>query len=323
MQQVERQQQNGLGLIAYTVYRGGAFHMEIYRPSDGWGAPLTRGLAERFSVPYWSANNRTIAFIGERNMLYTVHVLTGAAAQIEQLEPYTLLSWSPNSRVLAYAKDGFIVLYDRMAHKMRRIPYDGAYDVNWFPSGRELLFAAPDPEGNSQLYRMSSDGTSIQQLTNQAEGPIHNVRISPDGQFALYTSPGASISLITTVDIVTGATVQLEGGPLAKNANPAWSPDSKRIAYSTTIYEQETYSSLIELDAVSGGRRQTITASTCYSTPVTWSPNGSLLAFLSGCPASGDPADPTELWITGATPHHVPFRAVQGERITALQWSTS
>ncbi|TYP70197.1 TolB family protein [Paenibacillus methanolicus] len=321
MQQFELQLQNGYGLIAFTSNRGGAFAIWLYRPSDGWCAPLTRGLAVSASIPYWSPNKRKLAFIGEQSRVYVVDALTGAVLALNRIESHTFLDWSPSSRIVGFAVPEGITLYDTVSHQAAAIHHPGAYDLNWFPSGRELLFAAPDADGNGQLYRVRTDGGGLRQLTDQKEGPIHHVRLSPDGSRVLYTYPGASISLIATLELATGAVHRLEGGPLSKNVSPVWSPDSRSVAYSATVWENERYSAQIETDLAQGGRRQTIATASCYASVVSWSPDGNLIAYTSGCREPGDEA--TQMWVADADQRRAPLQIVDGTAITSLQWSPS
>lgn len=307
----------GGDLLAYTSNRGGTFEIWIYIPAAGRTYPITRGLGAEHSVPYWSPNRRRIAFIGAQSIVYVLDLATGTVAQIDRIEPYTLLDWSPDSVFLTYVKNGQILIYNTVSHSSRSISQQGVSDAQWFPSGRELLYAAPDAAGISQLYRIGIDGTGKRQLTQNTDGPLNNVRLSPDGRFALYTSPGVSISIISTVDLATGQTVSLEGGPLAKNYFPEWSPDGSLIAYSATAMADSSYHSLIQTDSRSGGQMKTWARSDCFATPVSWSPDGNRIAYLSGCTAA-EPA--SQIWLVDIR-NPAPFRIVQGGRITALQWT--
>jgi TolB protein len=305
------------GWIAYTTDRGGDYDIWLYRPLDGSTHPLTQGLGAEFSTPYWSPDSQKIGLVGKNQIVYVVDVGTGAVAQIDQVEPSTLLSFSPNSQFLTYVKGDQIVIYNLTAHSSQRIQQSGASDAQWFPSGQELLFAAPDSAGTSQLYRVMRDGTNKKQLTQNTNGPLHNVRLSPNGAFALYTSPGASISLITTVELATGKTVTLAGGPLSKNYYPEWAPDSIQIVYSATFYPNSGYYSFIETDRPTGGEIQTWAIADCFGSPVTWSPSGNQIAYLSGC---NNVEKASQVWIV-STRDSVPILAIQGGHISALQWS--
>ncbi|RCX23728.1 TolB protein [Fontibacillus phaseoli] len=305
------------GWIAYTSDRVGAFDIWLYRPQDSLNFQLTRGLGAEFSVPYWSPDSRRIAFIGIGKVVHLLDTVTLAVARIDQIEPYTLLDWSTDSRYLTYVKNSRIVIYDTFLHSSSAIPAPGASDAQWFPSGLELLFAAPDSTGSTQLFRIRADGTGRRQITQNTGGPLHDVRISPDGTSALYTSPGASISIISTVDLATGTVYTLEGGPLAKNYFPAWSPDSRSIAYSATAYREPNYYSIIQIDSRTGQNRRTLAFSDCFATPVSWSPDGVKVSYLSGCTGA---ESASQLWIADLR-EQMPVNVLSGGRITAIQWS--
>ena len=103
--------------IAYTSNRGGSFDIWLYRPQDGFDFQLTQGLGAEFSVPYWSPDRRRIAFIGMGNVILVMDTVSFTVARIDQIEPYTLLDWSPDSRSLAYVKNDRIVIYDTATHR--------------------------------------------------------------------------------------------------------------------------------------------------------------------------------------------------------------
>lgn len=308
----------GGGVIAYNTNRGGRFDLWLYDPRSGAEVRITEGLGESYTIPYWSPDSSKIAFIGNNGVVFVHRPAAGHTAQIDQIEPFTYIGWSPDSQSIAYVKNDRIVIYDLAAHQAVQIDQPGASDVQWFPSGSELLFQAPDEAGNSQVFRMRTDGTGRQAVTQHFGVPHHNVRLSPDGTYFLYTSPGVSISIIHTHDLLTGNIYGLEGGPLSKNYNPAWSPDSGKVAYSATVYDNGYYS-LIQTDSRQGGQILTWAISNCFSTPVSWSPEGHKIAYLSGCADSGEAR---EMWAVDVT-NPVPVKLTEGAVIGSLQWSPS
>lgn len=305
------------GLIAYTSNRSGSYDIWIYNPRNGINQRISTGLGESYSTPYWSPDSTKIAFVGKNGILNVINISENNVAQIDQFADGlgVFLDWSPNSQELVYTKPNGIVLYNVVSHQSDIINQPGAIDAQWFPNGLELLFQALDANGISQLYRIKSDGTGKAQITRNTGGLLNFVRLSPDGTYVLYTTPGASISIIYTVNLVNGNITEIKGGPLAKNYFPAWSPNSSTIAYSATAFDNNF--SQIRTTGRQGMNDITRAISNCFATPVTWSPNGRKVAYLSGCNQQGGSS---EIWLIDVR-HPFPIRLVYGASITALQWS--
>jgi TolB protein len=307
------------GLIAYTSNRGGEYDVWIFHPNHGLSQQITFGLGESFSIPFWSPDSKKIAFVGKKAILYVVDVAENTIARIDQFADGlgAFLNWSPDSQKLVYTKPNGIVLYNVSTHQAQILNQPGATDAQWFPNGVELLFQAADEAGVSQLFRIAADGTVKRQITQNNGGGLNTVRLSPDGSFVLYTTPGASISIIFTVELATGRVFEVRGGPLAKNYYPVWSPNSSTIAYSATAFEDLGYFSFIRTSDKQGGNDVTRAISECFATPISWSPDGREIAYLSGCKNQGAAS---EIWLLDIN-HPVPIRLVEGGNITALQWS--
>lgn len=307
------------GLIAYTSNRSGSYDIWIYNPSNGVNEQITNGLAESYSTPFWSPDSTKIAFVGKNGILNILNLVDNSIAQIDQFadELGVFLDWSLNSQEIVYTKPNGLIIYNVITHRARMLNAPGATDAQWFPSGTELLFQATDLKGVSQLFRIKTNGTGKVQVTRNTGGRLNNVRLSPDGTYALYTTPGASISIIYSVNLATGNVIEVKGGPLAKNYFPTWSPNSSNIAYSATAFENNGYFSLIRTAGRQGMNEVTRSISDCFATPVTWSPDSRKIAYLSGCKQQGSS---TEIWQMDLT-HPVPIKLVEGGSISALQWS--
>lgn len=307
------------GFIAYTSNRGGTFEIWTLNLRTGEQKQLTNGIGDALSQPTWSPDSTRIAFVGENRVLYVIYLTTGLLAGVDQLDDggdYSL-DWSPDSSSVAYVARGNIMLYNATLHAAKTIAQPLASDVGWYPSGTELLFQAPDNAGTSQLFRIATNGTNKLQITENTDGPLHDAHLSPDGTFVLYTTPGASISMIHTVELATGNVFAVKGGLLSKNYYPSWSPDSLRIAYSATAFDDRNYFSQLRTVERQGENDRVLAISNCFSTPVTWSCDGTTIAYLSGCKEL-QAAD--ELWVVDLG-HPAPIQLLEGEKILALQWS--
>ena len=307
------------GFLAYTSDRGGQYDIWVYNPRTGKNRQLTSGLGDARSQPIWSPDSSRIAFVGKDRIIYVIYTATGLIAGIDQLEEGGdfSLGWSPDSSSLAYATRGMIILYNATLHAAKTIRQPGASEVSWFPSGTELMFQALDASGISQLFSSDTNGMAKKQITRNTNGPLHDARLSPDGSFALYTTPGASVSIIYTVELATGVVHEVKGGPDGKNYFPEWSPDSLRIAYSATASDDRGYFTQIRTVERLGNDDRIWAISNCFSTPVTWSPDGRKIAYLSGCK---EQEFANELWVLDLT-HPVPIRLIEDVTITSVQWS--
>ncbi|MEH7384386.1 hypothetical protein V7147_03065 [Bacillus sp. JJ1521] len=309
------------GMIAYTSRRGGQYDILLFNVQNGTQVQLTNGLGDSVSRPIWSGDNSKIAFVGKNRIVYVIYLSSGKIAAIDQLGPdedFTL-DWSPNHRTLGFSTRNHIMMYDVLSYQATSISAPSASDVQWFPNGRELLFQGVDSSGTQQLFRIATNGSGRRQITNNTEGPLNDVSLSPDGTFALYTTPGASISLIRTVDLSSGEVYEIKGGEQAKNYYPTWSPISQLIAFSATAYSEGTgYYNEIRLVGKRGGNERVLTKSSCYATPVTWSPTGQTIAYLSGCSEQGAA---TEMWMVDLQKPS-PVMLTREPLIGNLSWSS-
>lgn len=306
------------GFIAYTSRHEGGPDIWLYDVKSGVKKRLTTDLGGAYSKPIWSMDSSKIAFIGQDQILYIIYRESGLIGAIDQLTEGGdfSLSWSTDNEWLAYAARGTITVYNTHSHESIRVHQPGASYVNWFPDGKELLFQGYDSEGVHQLYRSPLTGTENEQITKNKAGPMHDVKLSKDGKYVLYTTPGVSISMIHVLEIATGKIFDILGGPEAKNYYPTWAYDSKQIAYSSTELKGEQYHSQIRTVHFDGVNDQIQAMSTCFSTPVTWSPNDERLAYLSGC---GDEYA-TEMWAVDIEKNLL-VKLIDDNEIDALQWS--
>jgi TolB protein len=110
---------------------------------------------------------------------------------------------------------------------------------------------------------------------------------------------------------------KIPGGPEAKNYYPTWSPDSLRIAYSSTQFINGKYYSLIRVSGARGEGDTTLAISSCYATPVTWSPDNNRITYLSGCREDNPP---TEVWSIDLR-KLFPTNVLSGYNFFNLDWS--
>ena len=87
--------------------------------------------------------------------------------------------------MIAYAKQNQIILSYSFPSSTKNSS-TRVRDVQWFPSGVELLFVANDPSGVNQLYRIRRNGIGKIQMTENTTGTLNDVKLHPT-ETLLYT----------------------------------------------------------------------------------------------------------------------------------------
>ncbi len=204
-----------------------------------------------------SADGRFLYLSSQDGHLYQVPLCGGEARRVtvpdDGLEARYLHGISPDGGTLMHIgcrrRNGSMT-YDIYAvgvddGETRRLtdsdrPHDG---VEYSPDGSWLYFnseRASVRPGHSQLFRMRTDGTGVEQLTHD-ERVNWFPHLSPDGSALVYLSypPGvqghpANEPVLLRVADPDGQdawdAVELFGGQGTLNVN-SWAPDSRRFAY--------------------------------------------------------------------------------------------
>jgi TolB protein len=307
----------GGGSLAVILNDNVRSYLGFYEANTGNLSTLPIEYAGETSRIYWSPDQTHIAYIDNNGLITIIETSTRKVSKIDQISVPGFVDWAPDSRRVAYSDGKVIKIYDVVSNSSKTINRSGTQYVQWFLNGAELLYEAKDAANFSQLYRNNIEGIKEVQITNNAASNFNNVRLSPNGSFVLYTTPGVSISDIYTIELATGNTYKIPGGPEAKNYYPAWSPDSNKIAYASTQFINGKYYSLIRVSGSKGENDTTVAVSRCYSTPVTWSPDSKKIAYLSGC---REEYRPLEVWSVDIR-KLVPINLLYGFTFYYLDWS--
>jgi Tol biopolymer transport system component len=167
---------------------------------------------------------------------------------------------------------------------------------SWSPDGTRIAFVSGS---TSQLEVMNADGKGAHRLTSS---PLQVVKESspawsPDGRWIAYveTETGRPIKEIWLVHPDGTANHQLTNLQ-ASTGNPAWSPDSKQLVFSSD-FKGGHYG--IYTDVIKGGRSRIVSLTTIDEVDPSWSPDGKRIAYSrDGSIVTVDPDGSNEKVVT-------------------------
>lgn len=164
-----------------------------------------------------------------------------------------------------------------------RLTHDGHFKQRpaWSPDGKQVVFTR-HRGGKFALVVMAADG-SDEKIVTTGKFPEYDACWSPDGTHLAFTHVAQTVgqgNLDVFVERADGSDRRKfagDVGALSHEEYPAWSPDGKRIAWSSTCDgNQELY--VAEID---GSNRTRLTNDPALDVHPAWSPDGKKICFAT------------------------------------------
>ena len=183
------------------------------------------------------------------------------------------------------------------------------YTLGWLAA---LMMPHPDRTtiDRTQTYVMDPDGGNLRVLTTGSTEDWHDAipdgewrgnmqpDLSPDGKYVVVTnmSSTTSESFLLRINVKTGAVYNLTnataGAVATTDFNPRFSPDGKRIVFSTMVGGS---AQIAEISAKTGRRYHALTNDTYFNIAPVWSPDGRYVVYSSYRGTGPIETDPTRV----------------------------
>jgi Tol biopolymer transport system component len=155
-----------------------------------------------------------------------------------------------------------------------------------FQSTLPIVFTS-NRDGNSEIYRMNSDGSGTVRLTYKVTAVDRDPRLSPDGSRIAFTSDREGNNEIYVMNADGSSPTRLTRNTADDHA-PYWSPDGSRIMFARVLTRSFApfYEFQILIMNADGTGERIITRSGRLPR---WSPDGNYIAFADYPTGSGTP----------------------------------
>ncbi|MBC8086327.1 MAG: PD40 domain-containing protein [Phycisphaerae bacterium] len=278
----------------------------------------------RYANPRWSPDGRQLMFganldHAKRMDVFSIGVDGTNVRKVR--EDARDASWSPDGKRVVFAVmtagnlDVYIMNADGTNVQQRTRSTDLEYQPQWSPDGKKIAFLSIQPGAGQRhdIHLMNADGTNRVALTATPAAEESGLTWSPDGKHVAFATNRDTNWEVYSANIVDKSFRRLTNHEGTDNS-PAYTPDGRAVVFTSSRGGSRQFWRV----SAEGGEATVHAAS--VATPVAWSPDGRLQAYVgqadgfSGIFVAGISAN--------STPRRVTPLPVVANKLAQLRWLT-